>query len=73
MEIVRIGTRTPVVMPQRITPELCNMLKKYHPPLWLNTHFNHPKEITPESRRACEMLADAGIPPLGIRQFCSRE
>ena len=61
VEIVRIGSRTPVVMPQRITPELCAMLKKYHP-LWLNTHFNHPKEFTDESRRACEMLADAGIP-----------
>ena len=61
VEIVRIGTRTPVVMPQRITPELCAMLKKYHP-IWINVHFNHPKEITPESRKACEMLADAGIP-----------
>jgi len=61
VEIVRIGSRTPVVMPQRITPELCSMLKKYHP-IWLNTHFNHPKEITPESARACNMLADAGIP-----------
>lgn len=61
VEIIRIGTRTPVVMPQRITDELCAMLKKYHP-IWLNTHFNHPKEITPESRRACEMLVDAGIP-----------
>ena len=61
VEIVRIGTRTPVVMPQRITPELCAMLKKYHP-IWINTHFNHPNEITAESRRACEMLADAGIP-----------
>ena len=61
VEIIRIGSRTPVVMPQRITPELCAMLKKYHP-VWLNTHFNHPNEITPDSRRACEMLADAGIP-----------
>lgn len=61
VEIIRIGTRTPVVCPQRITPELVNMLKKYHP-IWLNTHFNHPKEVTAESRRACEMLADAGIP-----------
>lgn len=61
VEIVRIGSRTPVVMPQRITPALCNMLKKYHP-VWLNTHFNHPKEITPESAAACAMLADAGIP-----------
>jgi len=61
VEIVRIGSRIPVVMPQRITSELCNMLKKYHP-IWLNTHFNHPKEITPEAIRACTMLADAGIP-----------
>lgn len=61
VEIVRIGSRTPVVMPQRITPELCAMLKKYHP-IWLNTHFNHPNEITPESARATAMLADAGVP-----------
>lgn len=61
VEIIRLGTRTPVVMPQRITPQLCSMLKKYHP-FWLNTHFNHPCEITEESKRACEMLADAGIP-----------
>lgn len=61
VEIVRIGSRTPVVCPQRITPELCAMLKKYHP-IWLNTHFNHPNEITAESAAACAMLADAGIP-----------
>ncbi len=61
VEIVRLGSRAPVVLPQRITPELCNMLKKYHP-VWLNTHFNHPKEITPETKKACEMLADAGVP-----------
>ena len=61
VEIVRLGTRTPVVCPQRITPELCEMLKKYHP-IWLNTHFNHPNEITAESTRACEMLANVGIP-----------
>lgn len=61
VEVVRIGSRTPVVLPQRITPELCNMLKKYHP-IWLNTHFNHPQEITPEAKKACEMLANAGIP-----------
>ena len=60
VEIVRIGSRMPVVCPQRITPELCAMLKKYHP-LYLNTHFNHPKEITPEAEQACAMLADAGI------------
>ena len=61
VEIIRIGTRTPVVLPQRITKELCDMLKKYHP-IWLNTHFNHPDEITTESIAACTMLADAGIP-----------
>ncbi|AHF09489.1 MULTISPECIES: lysine 2,3-aminomutase [Dehalobacter] len=61
VEIIRIGTRTPVVMPQRITDTLCKMLKKYHP-IWLNTHFNHPKELTVEARMACEKLADAGIP-----------
>ncbi|MCL2391882.1 MAG: lysine 2,3-aminomutase [Oscillospiraceae bacterium] len=61
VQIVRIGSRIPVVMPQRITPQLCDMLKKYHP-IWLNTHFNHPKEITPEAIKACTMLADAGVP-----------
>lgn len=61
VEIIRIGSRTPVVLPQRITPELVNMLKKYHP-IWLNTHFNHPAEITEESAAACARLADAGIP-----------
>ncbi len=61
VEIVRIGSRMPVVCPQRITPELVEMLHRYHP-LYLNTHFNHPDEITPESERACAMLADAGIP-----------
>jgi lysine 2,3-aminomutase len=61
VEIVRIGSRTPVVMPQRITDELVNMLKKYHP-IWLNTHFNHPNEITEEAKKACAKLADAGIP-----------
>lgn len=61
VEIIRIGTRTPVVCPQRITDNLVNMLKKYHP-IWINTHFNHSQEITPESRAACEKMADAGIP-----------
>ena len=61
VEIVRIGSRAPCTLPQRITPELCDVLKKHHP-IWLNTHFNHPKEITPDSKRAVEMLADAGIP-----------
>ena len=61
VEIIRIGSRTPVVLPQRITEDFVNMLKKYHP-IWLNTHFNHSNEITPESKRACELMADAGIP-----------
>lgn len=61
VEIIRIGTRAPVVMPQRITDDLVNMLKKYHP-IWVNVHFNHPNEITPESAIACAKLADAGIP-----------
>lgn len=59
--VIRIGSRTPVVLPMRITDDLLSMLKKYHP-IWLNTHFNHPDEITPESARACEKIADAGIP-----------
>ena len=61
VEVVRLGSRLPVVLPQRITDDLCNMLKKYHP-IWLNTHFTHPKEITPESSAACEKLANAGVP-----------
>jgi len=61
VEIIRIGTRMPVVMPQRVTDELVNMLKKYHP-IYVNTHFNHPKEITEESSEACIKLANAGIP-----------
>jgi lysine 2,3-aminomutase len=61
VEIIRFGSRTPVVMPQRITADLCRMLAKYHP-IFLNTHFNHPKEITAESAAACARLADAGIP-----------
>jgi len=61
VEIIRLGTRAPVVLPQRITPELCEMLRKYHP-IWLNTHFNHPAEVTEESRRATALLADAGVP-----------
>lgn len=61
VEIVRIGSRVPVVMPQRITPELVEMIKKYHP-VWLNTHFNHPNEVTKESKEACERMANAGIP-----------
>jgi len=61
VEVIRIGTRTPVVMPQRITKELCDIIKKHHP-VWLNTHFNHPNEITKEAKQACEMLVNAGVP-----------
>ncbi|NDV23821.1 lysine 2,3-aminomutase [Desulfovibrio sp. JC022] len=61
VEVIRIGTRMPVVLPYRITDNLVNMLKKHHP-LWINTHFNHPREVTDSSRRALAKLADAGIP-----------
>ena len=61
VEIIRIGTRTPVTLPQRITPELVEILKRYHP-LYVNTHFNSPAEITIDARTACNRLADAGIP-----------
>lgn len=61
VEVVRIGTRTPVVLPYRITDELVEMLKKHHP-LWINTHFNHPAEITASSKQALAKLANAGIP-----------
>ena len=61
VEIIRLGSRTPVVCPQRITDDLVNMLKKYHP-IWLNTHFNHPNEVTEEAMAACAKLADAGVP-----------
>jgi len=60
VEIIRLGSRFPVVLPQRITPELCTMLEQYHP-LWFNTHFNHPKEITPEAAQACDRLLRHGI------------
>jgi lysine 2,3-aminomutase len=61
VEVIRIGTRVPVTLPQRITPSLTAILKKYHP-LWMSIHFTHPKEITKEVRRSCGMLSDAGIP-----------
>jgi len=61
VEVVRIGSRTPVVMPMRITKPLCAILRKYRP-LWFNTQFNHPREITPESTKACEMILETGIP-----------
>jgi lysine 2,3-aminomutase len=61
IEIIRLGTKMPCVLPQRITPKLVEMLRKYHP-IYVNTHFNHPWECTPEAKKACEMLADAGCP-----------
>ena len=61
LEIIRIGSRIPCHLPERITPELCNVLKKHHP-LYINTHFNHPAELTPAAVEALGMLADAGVP-----------
>ncbi|MEM0960947.1 MAG: KamA family radical SAM protein [Bacteroidota bacterium] len=61
VEVVRIGSRLPVVNPMRITPALCEVLASHHP-VWLNTHFNHPRELTVEARQACDRLADAGVP-----------
>jgi lysine 2,3-aminomutase len=61
IEIIRIGSRVPVFLPQRITDEFCEMIRKYHP-LWINIHVNHPKEITQEVSRALEKLAYAGVP-----------
>ena len=61
LEIIRIGSRVPGSLPDRITPQLCEILKKSHP-LYMNLHFNHPDELTPEVKAACGRLADAGIP-----------
>ena len=61
LEIVRIGSRVPGTLPQRITPKLCEIVKKYHP-IYMNLHFNHPDELTPEVIDACGRLADAGVP-----------
>src|SRR3989344_2635968 len=61
VEFVRIGTRIPVTLPQRVTPELLAMFKKYSP-IWMSIHFNHAREITPRVKHACNMIADAGIP-----------
>jgi len=61
IEILRIGTRIPCFLPQRVTPKLVSMLRQYHP-LYVNVHFNHPDEITPEAHKALSLLADAGIP-----------
>src|SRR5690625_1900750 len=61
VEVIRFGTRVMVTNPFRITDELCEMLQKYHP-VWVNTHFNHPDELTPDAVEACEKLANAGVP-----------
>lgn len=61
VDYIRLGTRTLVTMPQRITDEFCEMIKKYHP-IYINTHFNHPMEITEETKVACEKLANSGVP-----------
>jgi lysine 2,3-aminomutase len=61
IEVIRIGSRVPVTMPHRVDAELCSMLEKYHP-LWINTHFNHPHECTPEAARATDRLLRSGIP-----------
>ena len=61
VEIIRLGTKMPCVLPQRITPKFVKMIRKYHP-IYVNTHFNHPWECTPEAEKACAMLADAGCP-----------
>ena len=70
LEFVRIGTKMPAVLPQRITPSLTRVLRRYHP-LWMSLHFMHPAECTPESARACAALADAGI-PLGSQTVLTR-
>jgi lysine 2,3-aminomutase len=61
VEFLRIGSKVPFALPQRITPSLVNMLKKFHP-LWMSVHVNHPTELTAEATEACNRLADAGIP-----------
>jgi lysine 2,3-aminomutase len=61
LDIIRLGTRVPIFLPQRVDNELCETLAKYHP-LWVNMHFNHPKEITPEIALACDKLSRAGVP-----------
>lgn len=61
LELIRFGSRVPGTLPQRITPELCEIVKRYHP-IYMNLHFNHPDELTPEVKEACGHLADAGVP-----------
>ena len=70
IEFVRLGTKIPAVVPQRVTPALCRMLRRFHP-LWMSVHFLHPDECTPEAARACARLADAGI-PLGAQTVLLR-
>jgi lysine 2,3-aminomutase len=70
VEFVRIGTKVPAVLPQRITPSLTRMLRRHHP-LWMSIHFMHPTELTPEVAQACSRLADAGI-PLGSQTVLTR-
>ncbi|MCI0332584.1 MAG: KamA family radical SAM protein [Planctomycetes bacterium] len=71
IEFIRIGTKMPAVLPQRITRELCRMLRRYHP-IWMSLHFIHPDECTPEAAQACARLADAGI-PLGSQTVLLKE
>jgi lysine 2,3-aminomutase len=61
VEIIRIGTRIPSVLPQRVTPKMCETLKRHHP-VYMMVHFSHPRELTPEAKRACDLLADNGFP-----------
>lgn len=70
IEFIRLGTKVPAVLPQRVTPELCRMLKKYHP-FFMSIHFMHPAEVTPEVKQACERLADHGV-PLGSQTVLTR-
>ena len=70
IEVIRIGTRAPCTLPMRVTPDLAAMLRRYHP-LYINTHFNHPAELTDEAAAACGLLADAGI-PLGCQTVLLR-
>jgi lysine 2,3-aminomutase len=62
VDVVRLATRAPVTLPQRITEELCASIRESHPAVWIMTHFNHPKELTEEARSACTRLVDAGLP-----------
>jgi lysine 2,3-aminomutase len=61
VEFVRLGTKVPSVLPQRVTPALQRILRKYGP-VWVSVHFTHPEELTPEVAEACGKLADAGVP-----------